>query len=684
MSVTPQLHPHHPSQLDPREPPPPPASASDSDRHHHAHAGVIGLGIGLNSSGTGSGTTTPSSGLSPGRTRKTSQLGGFQSTLGHGNNNEPAISSPLQQEHLIGRQGSPVEVVEGNHTSSAARSFSPGSSPMHSRANSPAPPPALSAHNSSLLPPGSRRSSTPATVPEPVNHHRVRDDFIGVITPGSRTPVGSNSARGSFGANLSNAGNGNGTPGTISNLNVDSLKHEMKVLQDGMRGSDPLAGAGSGVSAVDEDDEYGVKEPMPMHIGSPGKTRSTSPVLDLLPRGSTLLPHSPSASSIHSNDLGARTLGEVGEEFLGPTASKHTGQMSPSASATGLDSSPLEKRASMSHIHAASMSMSMSTPNSPSASAIFERDIESPFAIALPGAQPSVANSPVPGGAGTALQRSASGRASRSSSAAPPRSPTPKRGNDAASRSVSSISPQAFINAAALPPYMHDSSDRHVPTVLDDAIEALTHSGSQALQIEAPVNAYIASREMGNRSPFGASNAMTLGNKAGGSRSPSPMRWKDLGRTGMDSTGRSGSRSASPLPSPTREKRSFLSTRPETEAGGRVFSLNDDGAPDAVDKTLATRPAMQARQSSLGVLIPGAFPGSSSQQEQDAGGRKWKKKIDEWIGPRPTALLAGSSDKQTERVQDSGKDVETGTDVAAEAEKTEVRSDARVFTRTPC
>lgn len=202
---------------------------------------------------------------------------------------------------------------------------------------------------------------------------------------------------------------------------------------------------------------------------------------------------------------------------------------------------------------------------------------------------------------------------------------------------------------------MHDSSDRHVPTVLDDAIEALTHSGSQALQIEAPVNAYIANREVGNRSPFGGvSSGMNQGGKAQGSRSPSPMRWKDLGRTGVESTGRAGSRSTSPLPSPTREKRSFIS-RPEV-GDSQVFSLNDDSN-TGDDKSFGTRPSMQARQSSLGVLIPGAFPGASSQQEQAGGGKKWRKKIDEWIGPRPNALLADSSEKQGQEKQGKSVDI---------------------------
>lgn len=534
---------------------------------------------------------------------------------------------------------------------------------MHSRAGSPAPPPALSAHNSSLLSPGGRRSSTPSPMPEPVNHPRVRDDFIGVITPGSRTPVGSNSARASFGTTLpsTHQAGGAGSHGAGSQLNVDSLKHEMKVLQDDMNGSsDPFtstAAGGSSASALDEDDEYGVKEPVSMHIGSPGKTRSTSPVLDLLPRGSSLLPHSPSASSVHSNDLGARTLGEVGE-YLSDSGTRQTGQISPPASTTTFDAKRVGKRASIPQIQAGSLSMSMSTPNSPSASAIFERDIESPFAIALPGAQPSLSNSPVPGGGSTGLQRAPSGRASRSSSVAPPRSPTPRRQADKSGRPSTSVSPQAFVTAAMLPPYMHDSSDRHVPTVLDDAIEALTHSGSQALQIEAPVNAYIASREVGNRSPFGGvSSGMNQGGKAQGSRSPSPMRWKDLGRTGVESTGRAGSRSTSPLPSPTREKRSFLS-RPDV-GESQVFSLNDE-ATTGDDKPFGTRPSMQARQSTLGVMIPGAFPRASSQQEQAGGGKKWRKKIDEWIGPRPNALLADAS--ETEGLEKQGKSVDIGTE----------------------
>lgn len=224
---------------------------------------------------------------------------------------------------------------------------------------------------------------------------------------------------------------------------------------------------------------------------------------------------------------------------------------------------------------------------------------------------------------------------------------------------------------------MHDSSDRHVPTVLDDAVEALTHSGSQALQIEAPVNAYISSRELGNRSPFGAVHS---GDKAGGSRSPSPMRWKDLGKTGSDPTGRAGSRSASPLPSPTREKRAFLSTQSETESGGHVYSLNDDDAQHDSDKVVGSRPSMQTRQSSLGMLIPGAFPSARSQQDHVVGGRKWKQKIGEWIGPRPNALLAGSDElAQTEQGTEvgaaSGADEDTTSTLDNKVERNEVRLD---------
>jgi hypothetical protein len=90
-----------------------------------------------------------------------------------------------------------------------------------------------------------------------------------------------------------------------------------------------------------------------------------------------------------------------------------------------------------------------------------------------------------------------------------------------------------------------------------------------------------------------------------------------------------------------------------------VFSLNDD-ANAGDDKPFGTRPSMQARQSTLGVMIPGAFPRASSQQEQAGGGKKWRKKIDEWIGPRPNALLADSSEKQGQEKQ--GKSVDIGTE----------------------
>jgi len=59
-------------------------------------------------------------------------------------------------------------------------------------------------------------------------------------------------------------------------------------------------------------------------------------------------------------------------------------------------------------------------------------------------------------------------------------------------------------------------------------------------------------------------------------------------------------------------------------------------------------------------MIPGAFPRASSQQEQAGGGKKWRKKIDEWIGPRPNALLADAS--ETEGLEKQGKSVDIGTE----------------------
>jgi hypothetical protein len=700
---TPHPIPHHPSQLDPREPPPPPASASDPERHHHHQSqpvGIVGLGIGVASPGAGS--TTPNvaghvmnrsaspnrQGQTTTRSRRVSEIGGAHT----GGEYDPAVSSPLVQgerrDSHHGDADADDDEAGANRALASKRHAAGGSpfgSPLPSRTTSPAPPQHHNLLNSSMSANTangnqSRRSSTPipaggladtSSAAGTVNHHRVRDDFIGVIsvTPGSRTPsnLGPGSARASFGgsgAGTQQSAHGGTHPASPGALNVDSLKREMKVLQQANLDAqprspshpsfssslDPFTGSAQHAhpaTILDSDDEYGVKEPPA--LGSPGGSRlsrSTSPVpvvLDLLPRvgspGSGSAGLSPlSAGSGSSGELGGgstRTLGEVGEGFLEEDQQQSREQQHRQhKDSAGMLKSALEKRRSAGHLQQqqphhpqpisgtqaaqyaslaglGAIGMSLSTPNSPSASAIFERDIESPFPITLPAAsqQGTPTMSPFLSGAAPA-----------------PRSPTPRSKED---------HHHSASGAIIAPLHMHDTSDRHVPTVLDDAIEALHRSGSASgVQIEAPVNAYAyitAARESGNRSPFAGA--------AGRSRSPSPspMKWKDLGRAG------GGSNRGSPATSPTRERKD----KPRKEEMGNVFSLNDDEGVRSGDREKSsmgstTRPSMQARQSSLGVFIPGGFPSSSAAaMDESALGAKWRKKIDEWIGPRPDALLAG-------------------------------------------
>ena len=707
--------PHHPSLLDPREPPPPPASASDPERHHHHQSqpvGIVGLGIGVAS--TGAGSTSPAvaghvmnrsaspsrQGQTTTRSRRVSEIGGSH----NGGEYDPAVSSPLGQgdtrdSHQEDADNDEARAGSALTSKRHAAEGSPFGSPLPSRTTSPAP----LQHNlpKSSVPANaangnhSRRSSTPvpaggladtSSASGSVSHHRVRDDFIGVIsvTPGSRTPsnLGPGSARASFGgsgAGAQQSAHGGAHPGSPGALNVDSLKREMKVLQQAnidaqprspshpssSSSLDPFTGSAHHAhpsTILDSDDEYGVKEPPA--LGSPGGSRlsrSTSPVpvvLDLLPRvgspGSGSAGLSPlSAGSGSSGELGGgstRTLGEVGEGFLEEDQQQSREQQHRQhKDHAGMLKSALEKRRSAGHLqqqqphhpqpissiqtaqHASlaglgAIGMSLSTPSSPSASAIFERDIESPFPIALPAPsqQGTPTMSPLLSGAAPA-----------------PRSPTPRSKDD---------HHHSASGAIIAPLHMHDTSDRHVPTVLDDAIEALHRSGSASgVQIEAPVNAYAyitAARESGNRSPFAGA--------AGGSRSPSPspMKWRDLGRTG------GGSNRGSPATSPTRERKD----KPRKEEMGHVSSLNDDEGVRSGDQEKSSmgssiRPSMQARQSSLGVYIPGGFPSSSAAaMDESALGAKWKKKIDEWIGPRPDALLAGvengDSGKTGQRVDD--------------------------------
>jgi len=729
---TPHTIPHHPSQLDPREPPPPPASASDPERHHHHHSqpvGIVGLGIGVG--GTGAGSTTPTvaghalnqstssnyQGQTTTRSRRVSEIGAAHA----GGEYDPVVSSPLvhgdrRDSHQETADDDEVRAGRGLSSKRQTTGGSPFGSPLPSRTTSPAPPQHHNLLNSSMsVNPANGNHSRPSSTPVPagglpdtssassnVNHHRVRDDFIGVIsvTPGSRTPsnLGPGSARASFGgsgAGAQQSASGANHPASPGALNVDSLKREMKVLQQANMDAqsrspshpsfssslDPFTGSAQ-QTILDSDDEYGVKEPPA--LGSPGGnrlSRSTSPVpvvLDLLPRvgspGSGSAGLSPlSAGSGSSGEMGGgstRTLGEVGEGFLEEDQQHSREQQHRQhKDSAGMLKSALEKRRSAGHLQQqqphhpqpisdsqiaqhgslaglGAIGMSLSTPSSPSASAIFERDIESPFPIALPAASQQGTPTMSPMLSGTAPA---------------PRSPTPRSKDD---------HQHSASGAIIAPLHMHDTSDRHVPTVLDDAIEALHRSGSAGgVQIEAPVNAYAyinAARESGNRSPFAGA--------AGGSRSPSPspMKWRDLGRTG------GGSNRGSPATSPTRERKD----KPKKEEMGNVFSLNDDeGIRSGVQEKSAmgstTRPSMQARQSSLGVYIPGGFPSSSAAAMDDSAlGAKWRKKIDEWIGPRPDALLAGVESGDEDR---TGQQAD-GRQVPGQRDESEVQKEDKVST----
>lgn len=192
----------------------------------------------------------------------------------------------------------------------------------------------------------------------------------------------------------------------------------------------------------------------------------------------------------------------------------------------------------------------------------------------------------------------------------------------------------------------HDSSDNKVPTVLDDAIEALTaelnRPGRGMVEVEMPV---------------------ALG--AGGA-------------AGVFHSGISSAAAFAPLAGADSIDPSSL-TPPRTQNTGTTspttpfIALDKPAAVESPQEP--TRPAFIDRQSSNGPVFPGAFPVSqpvdhAAPEEEhtnnltsprdhgpeenfdaaaagpnsptippDQSTRSWKTKIDDWISPKPTALL---------------------------------------------
>jgi hypothetical protein len=183
-------------------------------------------------------------------------------------------------------------VVEGLPLSTDSPVSSRAASPSRRKVSSP---PISSNLSESLTQSQSQAQSSPQPHP-----NRVRDDFIGIITPGSFTPQSQSqsiSARASFAAQ---------NPVTGS-LDAELLRSQMQGLQSARQG----ALEDSNTPLDEGENDYGVKEPTPM-------TRSTSPVLDILQAS----PSGQGAASpaglgvINSSGEGIRTLAEVGEDLM--------------------------------------------------------------------------------------------------------------------------------------------------------------------------------------------------------------------------------------------------------------------------------------------------------------------------------------------------------------------------------
>ncbi|KAJ9120620.1 hypothetical protein QFC22_002549 [Naganishia vaughanmartiniae] len=213
-------------------------------------------------------------------------------------------------------------------------------------------------------------------------------------------------------------------------------------------------------------------------------------------------------------------------------------------------------------------------------SMIFERDIESP----LPPPVPS-----------NVLEHRPSRRASRASGM------NGVTGELSASAAQSLAHSQTHSVSNLHHHYTHgDFLESKIPTVLDDAIEALTALNESEKHLQA-------------------------GGTAGGARSrlvdievesPVPITWPGVG----------GSTSATRLSNATTRCRPVSPLRSAVaspKASNPTSPLLESTQP------ARPRPQLSSRISSAGPALPGAFP-TGNEQSSDS----WRRKIQEWIGPK--------------------------------------------------
>jgi hypothetical protein len=224
----------------------------------------------------------------------------------------------------------------------------------------------------------------------------------------------------------------------------------------------------------------------------------------------------------------------------------------------------------------------------------------------------------------------------------------------------------------------HDSSDGRVPTVLDDAIEALASvsvsslsdygtgsgllSGSgiagtpdlplgERIEIEGPVSAITYRTRPSTRStPVGQMSAASVaaaappgaahGQLGSGERSPVSDGQTSPGSTSPMSAGGNG---------------------PDESLAASTMSPRSHRA-----RAPGPRPEITT-QESTGPSLPGAFPSESagaatpgSPASAGSGAKDWKRKIKEWVGPRPGPGVFPDDVEEEEAVAKDGTVVDLG------------------------
>lgn len=198
--------------------------------------------------------------------------------------------------------------------------------------------------------------------------------------------------------------------------------------------------------------------------------------------------------------------------------------------------------------------------------------------------------------------------------------------------------------------HAHDSSDGKVPTVLDDAVEALASvsmsagsSGLYGIEVEAPVPSRVLQHQQPQRatSPqppsFGSLSPKPSGVFVSSiaptrdlSRSPSPTQATSAA---VNTTNTSASSPSSRRPDFGTRLSSAISIAPALPG-----AFPADSTTPWIEATSGSKSGQAASMSDVGGEgdVFAAPPGGSST----ASTRSWRKKIDDWVGPKPAALLS--------------------------------------------